>query len=110
MAIRYDLWLDPDNVERHRTVEADLERYFIERFADFPHIRLFGDDPYDYDSPFNRLYDALILRATDYCERKWRYVPTPVQLNKAFFRGVARSNKFLRDPEYDGDPNRTNPH
>lgn len=36
MAIRYNLWLDPDNVAQHRAVEADLERYFMERFADFP--------------------------------------------------------------------------
>ena len=44
MAIRYNLWIDPDNVTQHRAVEADLERYFIERFADYPHIRLFGAD------------------------------------------------------------------
>jgi len=105
MAIRYDLWIDPDDTERHRAVEADLERYFVERFADYPHIRLFGDDPCDYDAPFNRLYDALIARAGDYCARQWRYAPSPVQLNQAFFRAVARSNKFLRDP-LDADPNR----
>ena len=60
MAIRYNLWIDPDNTAQHRAVEADLERYFMERFADYPHIRLFGADPYDYDAPFNRLYDALM--------------------------------------------------
>lgn len=106
MAIRYNLWLDPDNGAAHRAVEADLERYFVERFADYPHIRLFGADPYDYDAPFNRLYDALMARALDYCERQWRYVPTPAQLNQAFFRAVGRSNKFLRDPQ-DGDPHRS---
>ncbi|MAX31774.1 MAG: hypothetical protein CME72_01735 [Halomonadaceae bacterium] len=108
MAIRYTLWLDPDDVARHRAVEADLEHYFVERFADYPHIRLFGHDPYDYDAPFNRLYEALLARAKDYCERQWRYVPTPVQLNTAFFRAVGRSNKFLRDPQ-DGDPDRSDP-
>ncbi|WP_355659477.1 hypothetical protein [Halomonas salifodinae] len=108
MAIRYNLWLDPDNGAVHRAVEADLERYFVERFADYPHIRLFGADPYDYDAPFNRLYDALMARALDYCERQWRYVPTPAQLNQAFFRAVGRSNKFLRDPQ-DGDPHRSDP-
>ncbi|GEK48030.1 hypothetical protein PRZ61_15785 [Halomonas pacifica] len=106
MAIRYNLWLDPDNTATHRAVEADLERYFVERFADYPHIRLFGADPYDYDAPFNRLYDALMARALDYCERQWCYVPTPAQLNQAFFRAVGRSNKFLRDPQ-DGDPHRS---
>lgn len=45
MAIRYNLWIDPDNTAQHRAVEADLERYFMERFADYPHIRLFGADP-----------------------------------------------------------------
>ncbi|QEA38862.1 hypothetical protein FGL86_07095 [Pistricoccus aurantiacus] len=95
--IRYNLWLDPENKAQHRAVEADLERYFIDRFADYPHIRLFGADPYDYDSPFNRLYEALIVRADDYCQRQWCYVPTPIQLNQAFFRAVGRSNKFLRD-------------
>lgn len=106
MAIRYNLWLDPDNIVQHRAVEADLERYFMERFADYPHIRLFGADPYDYDAPFNRLYDALIARADEYCQRQWTYVPTPVQLNQAFFRAVGRSPKFLRDPQ-DGDPHRS---
>lgn len=105
MAIRYNLWLDPDNVIQHRAVEADLERYFMERFADYPHIRLFGADPYDYDAPFNRLYDVLMSRAAEYCECRWCYVPTPVQLNQAFFRAVGRSNKFLRDPD-DGAPPR----
>jgi hypothetical protein len=106
MAIRYDLWLDPDNVARHRAVEADLIRYFVERFADYPHIRLFGADPYDYDAPFNRLYHVLMARAADYCEREWRYAPTPEQLNRAFFLAVGQSNKFLRDPD-DGDPHRS---
>ncbi|TDX27916.1 hypothetical protein DFO67_112132 [Modicisalibacter xianhensis] len=110
MAIRYDLWISPDDIKRHRAVEADLERYFIERFADYPHIRLFGDDPYDYDAPFNRLYDVLIARANDYCEREWGYVPTPIQLNQAFFRGVAHSNKFLRDSGNDADPDRPDAH
>ncbi|KXS37269.1 MULTISPECIES: hypothetical protein [Modicisalibacter] len=108
MAIRYDLWLFPDDVERHRRVEGELERYFLERFADYPHIRLFDADPYDYDAPFNRLYDALIARATDYCAREWAYTPTPAQLNQAFFRAVARSTKFLRNPS-DADPNRRPP-
>ncbi|SDJ22246.1 hypothetical protein [Billgrantia gudaonensis] len=102
MAIRYTLWLDPDDVAQHRAVEADLERYFMERFADYPHIRLFGADPYDYDAPFNRLYGVLIARAHEYCERQWCYVPTPEQLNRTFFRAVGRSNKFVRDPA-DGD-------
>ncbi len=108
MAIRYDLWLDPDNVARHRAVEADMIRYFVERFADYPHIRLFGADPYDYDAPFNRLYDVLMARAAEYCEREWRYSPTPEQLNRAFFLAVGQSNKFLRDPD-DGDPHRSDP-
>lgn len=108
MAIRYDLWITPDDIERHRAVEADLERYFVERFADYPHIRLFGADPYDYDAPFNRLHDALIARASDYCERQWVYVPTPAQLTQAFFRAVMRSNKFLRDPD-DAAPDRSDP-
>ena len=64
MAIRYNLWIDPDNVAQHRAVEADLEHYFIERFADYPHIRLFGADPYDYDAPFNRLYDVLMTNVS----------------------------------------------
>ncbi|MBB3142721.1 hypothetical protein [Halomonas organivorans] len=106
MAIRYDLWLDPDDVARHRAVEADLENFFLERFADFPHIRLFGADPYDYDAPFNRLYDVLMARGNEYCERHWHYVPTPEQLNRTFFRAVGRSNKFIRDNPDDGDPPR----
>lgn len=97
MAIRYNLWLDPDNTVQHRAVEADLERYFMERFADYPHIRLFGADPYDYDAPFNRLYDALMARAAEYCERTWCYVASPEQLNRCFFRAVGRSNKFVQD-------------
>ncbi|GHC24908.1 hypothetical protein [Aidingimonas halophila] len=97
MAIRYTLWLDPDNHALHSIVEADLEHYFLERFADYPHIRLFGEDPYDYDAPFNRLYDVLIARAAEYCERQWQYVPTPIQLNKAFFLAVGHSTKFIRD-------------
>ena len=106
MAIRYNLWLDPDNVDQHRAVEEDLERYFMERFADYPHIRLFGADPYDYDAPFNRLYDALMARANEYCERRWKGdVPSPEQLNRTFFRAVGRSNKFVRD-RYDGDTDR----
>lgn len=108
MAIRYDLWLDPDDTVRHRAVEADLIHYFVERFADYPHIRLFGADPYDYDAPFNRLHDALMARAVDYCEREWRYAPTPEQLSRAFFLAVGRSNKFVRDPD-DGDPPRSTP-
>lgn len=106
MAIRYTLWLDPDNTLLHRTVEAELERFFMERFADYPHIRLFGADPYDYDSPFNRLYDVLMARAADYAERHWRYVASPEQLNRCFFRAVGRSNKFVRDPN-DGDSNQS---
>ncbi|MFG6668430.1 hypothetical protein ACGK9R_15160 [Halomonas sp. HNIBRBA4712] len=99
MAIRYTLWLDPDNTALHQRVEADLERYFVERFADYPHIRLYGADPYDYDAPFNRLYDALIARATEYGERVWGYVASPEQLNRCFFRAVGRSNKFVQDPQ-----------
>ncbi|WP_027960484.1 hypothetical protein [Halomonas halodenitrificans] len=105
MAIRYTLWLDPEDIGRHRAMEAQLLHYFVERFADYPHIRLFGDDPYDYDAPFNRLHDALIARAAEYCEREWCYVPTPEQLNRAFFLAVGESNKFLREPD-DGDPHR----
>ncbi|MDY7117780.1 hypothetical protein RAN53_15645 [Halomonas sp. SSL-5] len=105
MAIRYTLWLDPEDTERHRAMEAQLLRYFIERFADYPHIRLFGADPYDYDAPFNRLHDVLMARAAEYCEREWSYVPTPDQLNRAFFLAVGESNKFLRGPD-DGDPDR----
>lgn len=105
MAIRYTLWLDPEDTQRHRAMEAQLLRYFIERFADYPHIRLFGADPYDYDAPFNRLHDVLMARAAEYCEREWYYVPTPEQLNRAFFLAVGESNKFLRDPD-DGDPDR----
>lgn len=106
MVIRYNLWLEPDNVARHLVVEADLERYFMERFADYPHIRLFGADPYDYDAPFNRLYDVLMARAHEYCERQWRgYAPSPTQLNRSFFRAVGRSNKFIRD-SHDGNPDR----
>ena len=110
MAIRYDLWIVPNDIKRHRAIEADLERYFIERFADYPHIRLFGDDPNDYDAPFNRLYLALIARANDYCEREWGYVPSPLQLSQAFFRGVAHSNKFLRDRNDHVDPDQSNTH
>ncbi len=106
MAIRYNLWLDPDNVAQHRAVEADLIRYFMERFADYPHIRLFGADPYDYDAPFNRLHDVLMARAGEYCERQWRYAPTPEQLTRAFFLAVSRSNKFVRDSP-DGNPDRS---
>ncbi|MCK0767143.1 hypothetical protein [Chromohalobacter canadensis] len=102
MAIRYDLWLMPDDKPRHRMVEQALERFFVARFADYPHLRLPGADPYDYDAPFNRLYDALLARARDYCEREWHYVPTPAQLNTAFFRAVAHSPKFILDPR-DGD-------
>ncbi|APE31173.1 hypothetical protein BOX17_09555 [Halomonas aestuarii] len=108
MAIRYTLWLDPDDTPRHRAVEAELKRYFLARFADYPHIRLFGADPYDYDAPFNRLYDVLMARAGEYCEREWRYVPTPEQLNRAFFLAVGHSTKFVRDDD-DGDPNRSGP-
>ncbi|MWJ27431.1 hypothetical protein GPM19_04290 [Halomonas sp. ZH2S] len=106
MAIRYTLWLDPDNTPLHRAVEADLERFFMERFADYPHIRLFGADPYDYDSPFNRLYDVLMARAAEYAERHWQYIVSPEQLNRCFFRAVGRSNKFVRDPN-DGDSNQS---
>ncbi|GAB2803513.1 hypothetical protein GCM10027040_34780 [Halomonas shantousis] len=101
--IRYDLWFDPDDAGRHRAVEADLERYFLERFADYPHFRLPGADPYDYDAPFNRLYTALLARARDYCQRQWHYVPTPLQLNQAFYRAIAHSTKFILDPPH-GDP------
>lgn len=105
MIIRYDLWLDPENMQLHRAVEKDLERFFLERFADFPHIRLFGADPYDYDAPFNRLYQALMVRGEEYCAQHWSYVATPEQLHRSFFRAVGRSNKFLRDPD-DGDSTR----
>lgn len=97
MAIRYNLWIAPDDIEQHKAVEADLERYFIERFADYPHIRLSGADPYDYDAPFNRLYEALIARAAEYSEDTWGYVATPEQLNRCFFRAVGRSTKFVQD-------------
>ncbi|WP_447927163.1 hypothetical protein [Vreelandella sp. EE27] len=99
MAIRYNLWLDPDNTAQHKAVEADLERYFIERFADYPHIRLFDADPYDYDAPFNRLYDALMARAAEYCERTRCYVASPEQLTRCFYRAVGRSNKFVQDEQ-----------
>lgn len=105
--LRYNLWLDPDNTPLHRAVEKDLERFFIERFADFPHIRLFGADPYDYDAPFNRLYLALIARGEEYCAHHWQYFVTPSQLHRCFFSAVGHSNKFLRDPD-DGDPTRHN--
>ncbi|SHM14298.1 hypothetical protein [Vreelandella subglaciescola] len=97
MAIRYNLWLDPDNTPQHRAVEAELERYFMERFADYPHIRLAGADPYDYDAPFNRLYGVLMARAAEFCEERWGYVASPAQLNRCFFRAVGRSNKFVQD-------------
>ena len=103
MAIRYTLWLDPDDKVRHRAAEASLEAFFLERFADYPHIRLFGADPYDYDAPFNRLYDVLIARGAEFIEREQAYVPTPEQLNRAFFRAVGRSTKFVRDNP-DGEP------
>ncbi|WP_106479036.1 hypothetical protein [Phytohalomonas tamaricis] len=108
MNIRYDLWLDPDNTTRHRQVEAALERYFIDRFADYPHIRLPESQTYDYDAPFNRLYASLLARASDYCERVWNYLPSPIQLNQAFFRAVSRSNKFITEhTPSDGDSNRS---
>ncbi|ALM53872.1 hypothetical protein [Halomonas huangheensis] len=105
MAIRYTQWLDPDAETLHRSAEAALEAWFFERFADYPHIRLFGADPYDYDAPFNRLYDVLIARAAEYIEREQAYVATPEQLSRAFYRAVARSTKFVRDNP-DGDPPR----
>lgn len=97
MAIRYNLWLDPENTAQHRAMEAELERYFMARFADYPHISLADDDPYDYDAPFNRLYDVLIARAAEHCESHWGYVATPAQLSRCFFRAVGRSNKILTD-------------
>ena len=97
MAIRYNLWIDPDNIEQHKAIEAQLERCFIERLADYPPNRLSGADPYDYDAPFNRLYEALMARAADYCENTWGYVATPEQLNRCFFRAVGRSTKFVQD-------------
>ncbi|WP_110685530.1 hypothetical protein [Salinicola aestuarinus] len=106
MAIDYDLWLDPDDVDRHRTLEVTLERYFIERLADYPHLRLPGPDPYDYDAPFNRLYTALIERARAYCLRDHHYSPTPMQLSQAFYRAVARSRKVILDSPH-GDSNRS---
>ncbi|QEM83344.1 hypothetical protein [Halomonas binhaiensis] len=105
MAIRYTLWLEPEATERHQAAEAALETWFFERFADYPHIRLFGADPYDYDAPFNRLYDVLISRAAEYIEREQAYVPTPEQLSRAFYRAVGRSTKFVRDNP-DGNPPR----
>lgn len=107
MIIHYDLWLDPENTPRHQAVEQDLERFFMERFADYPHICLFGADPYDYDAPFNRLYLALMIRGEEYCARHWSYVATPGQLHHGFFRAVSRSNKFLREP-HDGDSTQHN--
>lgn len=95
MAIRYNLWLDPDNTPLHHAVEAELERYFMARFADYPHISLADEDPYDYDAPFNRLYDVLMARAAEYCEDHWGYVATPGQLNRCFFRAVGRSSKIV---------------
>lgn len=106
MASDYDLWRDPDGVERHRRLEATLEHYFLEPLADYPHLRLPGPDPYDYDAPFNRLYLALIERARAYCLNECRYSPTPMQLNQAFYRAVAHSNKVILDSHH-GDSNRS---
>ena len=106
MVIRYNLWLEPDNVARHVAVEADLERYFMESNADYPHLRLLGAHPYIDDAPLNRLDDVLTARAPEDCEHQWRgYVPSPTQLNRTFFRAVGRSNKFIRD-SHDGNPDR----
>lgn len=77
MAIRYNLWLDPDNTPLHRAVEAELERYFMARFADYPHISLADEDPYDYDAPFNRLYDVLMARAPSTAKTTGAMWPRP---------------------------------
>ncbi|MCM5705553.1 hypothetical protein [Larsenimonas salina] len=99
MPISFDLWLDPDDTPLHRRIERELEHYFLERFADYPHIRLPVSQTHDYDAPFNRLYSALIERARAYCLRKWQYSPSPIQLNQAFFRAVSRSPKFIIEDE-----------
>lgn len=97
MSIDFDLWIDPDDHERHRAIEKALEHYFMERLADYPHLRLPGPDPYDYDAPFNRLHAALVERARHYLLRDYLYSPTPMQLSQAFYRAVARSNKVILD-------------
>ncbi|GHB17221.1 hypothetical protein [Salinicola rhizosphaerae] len=105
MAIDFDLWIDPDDHDRHRSMASALERYFMERLADYPHLRLPGPDPYDYDAPFNRLQTALVERARDFCLREHAYSPTPMQLSQAFYRAVARSNKVILDsPHGDSSP------
>ncbi|WP_110647907.1 hypothetical protein [Salinicola peritrichatus] len=106
MAIDFDLWIDPDDRERHRAAEAALEHWFMERLADFPHLRLPGPDPYDYDAPFNRLHAALVERARDHSLHEYAYSPTPMQLSQAFYRAVARSNKVILDFQH-GDSHRS---
>ena len=61
MAIRYTLWLDPDDKVRHRAAEASLEAFFLERFADYPHIRLFGADPYDELPPTQPRFSRMAI-------------------------------------------------
>ncbi|WP_303854398.1 hypothetical protein [Salinicola salarius] len=100
MSIDFDLWIDPDDLDRHRAVEQALEHYFMERLADYPHLRLPGPDPYDYDAPFNRLHAVLVERARDYLLRDYFYSPTPMQLSQAFYRAVARSNKVILDSSH----------
>ncbi|MDI4662572.1 MULTISPECIES: hypothetical protein [Cobetia] len=109
MGIRYSKWIYPDMIELHAQVEAALEQWFSERFADYPHISLPGLDPYDYDGWFNRLAPELMARGSDYCEREWHgYVPSPQQLNQAFFRAVSRSNKCVLEPDRKhGDPDQS---
>ena len=92
---QYDLWLYPQDIDRHRRIEADLQGYFMERFADFPHIRLPVAQSLDQEVPFNRLYDSLIKRARSWCREQRDYSPSPMQLNQAFFRAVSRSPKFI---------------
>nr|WP_286009695.1 hypothetical protein [Salinicola sp. S1-1-2] len=102
------MWIDPDDRKRHRLVERALEEYFMQRLADYPHLRLPGPDPYDYDAPFNRLYTTLVERAREYCLREYCYSPTPMQLSRAFYRAVARSNKVILDSHH-GDSHPSDP-
>lgn len=104
MSIDFDLWIAPDDHHRHQALAAALEHYFMERLADYPHLRLPGPDPYDYDAPFNRLHAALVERARDYCRREYAYSPSPMQLSQAFYRAVARSNKVILDPSHGDSP------
>ncbi|MGQ7243113.1 hypothetical protein ACUN9V_06575 [Salinicola sp. V024] len=106
MSIDFDLWIDPDDHERHRAIEQVLEHYFLERLADYPHLRLPGPDPYDYDAPFNRLHTVLVERARHYLLGEYLYSPTPMQLSQAFYRAVARSNKVILDSSH-GDSHRS---